>query len=185
MDALPGELLHEITSHLTPSCRKNARLASRRFNAVLAEQPFSVLPSFIDPAVALATLESTVADLSPRPHSIWSPHCSVPDDLPVAQSFLLAMHVALKGQSWRPRAPVWDSESSSEEESIDGYDTGRAGGQITVERLRTRLGRKDITEDTLRQAMFRYALYLSYIYDGTGEAPQLWVLNTELWTGKA
>ncbi|POR38198.1 Uncharacterized protein TPAR_01604 [Tolypocladium paradoxum] len=187
MDALPTELLHAIVTQLNPSCRKDARLASRRFNAVLAQQPFSILPSFIDPAVALSTLESTVADLSLRPRSIWSPRCSVPDGLPVPQSFLLAVYVALKGRSWRPRARAWESGSSSEEEAVDGLfdDQEEVGGQITVEGLRARLGRKDITEHALRQAMFRYALYLSYVYDGTGEAPQLWVFNTERWAGKA
>ncbi|KND91588.1 hypothetical protein TOPH_03598 [Tolypocladium ophioglossoides CBS 100239] len=188
MDALPAELLHEIVTHLSPSSRKHARLASRRFNTILAQRPFSILPSFIDPAVALSTLGSTVADLSRRPHSIWSPRCSVPEDLPVPQSFLLAVYVALKGQSWRPLALAlaWEPESSSEEESVDGFSSGEEPGrQITVAGLRARLGRKDITEDTLRQAMFRYALYLSYIYDGTGEAPQLWVFHTELWAGKA
>ncbi|PNY24409.1 Uncharacterized protein TCAP_05651 [Tolypocladium capitatum] len=193
MDALPAELLGEIVAHLSPSSRKSARLASRRLNAILAQQPFGILPSFIDPAAALSILESTVADPSLRPHSIWSPHCSVPEDLPVPQSFLLAVHVALKGQSWRPRALAWGSESSSsssssssEEEVLDGLDGGEEfGRQLTVEGLRAHLGRKDITEDTLRQAMFRYALYLSYVYDGTGEAPQLWVFNTKLWAGKA
>lgn len=99
MEKLPPELVHQILHHLPPSSRKSARLASRRFSAVLARRVFSLLPSFMDPAAALDTLESTVADLPTRSRSIWSPRCSVPDQLPVAQSFLLAMHVALAGHS--------------------------------------------------------------------------------------
>ncbi|KAJ2969183.1 hypothetical protein NQ176_g8804 [Zarea fungicola] len=41
--------------------------------------------------------------------------------------------------------------------------------------------RPDINEDMLRQALFRYALYKSYTYEGEGEAPQMWVMNSKKW----
>ncbi|KJZ68712.1 hypothetical protein HIM_11890 [Hirsutella minnesotensis 3608] len=186
MDNLPVELLHEILRHLPSSCLKNARLASRRFNAVLAKQAFPQLASFIDKDAALATLEATVAELSRRRRSIWSPRCSVPDNLPLAPSFLLAMHVALAGQSWRPTETAInsDSESSEDDESDCGYRrlSHRA---ITAQDLCRQLGRLDVTEDMLRGAMFRYALYLSYLYKGEGEAPQLWVVDSERWATSA
>lgn len=33
--------------------------------------------------------------------------------------------------------------------------------------------------------MFRYALYLSYVYGGVGEAPSLWVFDEKAWWGKS
>lgn len=59
------------------------------------------------------------------------------------------------------------------------------GATLTPQSLGSWLGRRDMTEEALRQAMFRYALYLSYLYDGEGEAPQLWVLNADRWAAMA
>ncbi|KAJ6440380.1 F-box-like domain-containing protein [Purpureocillium lavendulum] len=203
MDALPPELLCEIFANLPPTSRKNARLASRRFNAILAREPsmFRTLSSFIDPDVALATLESAASDLSRRPRSIWSPRCCVPADLPVPRSFLLAVYLAVTGRPWEQPRPLsgslpprqlgdkgWGESESSEEESVDGSEVSMASGDewcpLSLCNLGKTLDREDITEDTLRQAMFRYALYLSYNYDGAGEAPQLWVCDATMWVGR-
>ncbi|PHH85843.1 hypothetical protein CDD83_11101 [Cordyceps sp. RAO-2017] len=189
MDKLPAEVVYEILRHVPPSCRKAARLASRRFSAVLAKQSFPLLPAFLDADVAQSILELTLAEMSPRPHSVWSPRCSVPDKLPLPQSFLLALYVALAGHSWWPTTGHAKS-TGSDEESGDENDVGSErkepdGVGITVQRLGKRLAREDVTEEGLRRAMFRYALYLSYHYDGKGEAPQLWVFDEQLWATKA
>ncbi|UNI20722.1 hypothetical protein JDV02_006787 [Purpureocillium takamizusanense] len=197
MESLPPELLCEIFANLPPTSRKNARLASRRFNAALvARQPssmFRTLVSFIDPAVALATLEAAAADLTRRPRSIWSPACGVPANLPVPRSFLLAVYLAISGRPWedrrrpvRPGVGSCEDSESSEGESVYGSEGSVAGSnecEMSACSLGRILGREDITADALRQALFRYALYLSYSYDGAGEAPQLWVCNAKLWAG--
>lgn len=203
MDSLPPELLHEIFANLPSTSRKNARLASRRFNAVLARQPamFRTLASFIDPAVALATLDAAAADLTRRPRSIWSPRCCVPADLPVPRSFLLAVYLAVSGRPWEQQrthslassspqltSGAWEDSESSEGESVYGSEGSVMDGEeceMSACNLGKILGREDITPDALRQALFRYALYLSYNYDGAGEAPQLWVCDAKLWEGRA
>ncbi|PHH66927.1 hypothetical protein CDD81_5279 [Ophiocordyceps australis] len=187
MDKLPTELLLEIVAYLPPSSRKNARLASRRFYALLWRYSYRTLPSFFNPASAIDRLEETLAHLSPRPACVWSPRCGVPDQLPVPQSFLLAAYAALQGRPWRPSRRTfsgYDSESSGDDAETSGSDD-QDTSIVTVQSLSKCLGRKDITEDSMRQAMFRYALYLSYLHDGKGEAPQLWVFKTNLWADKA
>ncbi|KAH6610056.1 hypothetical protein Trco_000076 [Trichoderma cornu-damae] len=162
MDSLPFELVSHILSNLPPADYKSARLTCRAFNDALAKPTFNTLATFIDPAFAQQTMERTAADLSRRPKSIWSPGCSVPAGLPVPQSFLFAMHVALRGTPCPGAA-------SSRDSSFTAGNFGRS------------IGMDDLTEDLLRQAMFRYALYLSYTYGGEGEAPQLWVMNPKRW----
>lgn len=162
MDVLPVELLTEILTYLPPSSRKNTRLTSRSFNQALPKSDFSLLGSFIDPEVAIATIEATAADLTKRPRTIWSPRCSVPEELPIPESFLLAMYIGLSGRRWRRR--------------VDARGRTVPRDAITVGDMAMRLGRADITEDVMRQAMFRYVLYLSYTSEG-GETPHMWVVN--------
>ncbi|EHK49221.1 hypothetical protein TRIATDRAFT_49329 [Trichoderma atroviride IMI 206040] len=157
MDSLPLELVSQILTHLPPTDYKSARLTCHAFNDVLAKSTFSVLATFIDPTTAKSTIERIASDLTRRPKAIWSPGCSVPKDLPVAESFLFAMHRALRGTAW----PA--------EEELAAWNFGRT------------VGMHDLTEEMLRQAMFRWALYLSYVYTGKGEAPQLWVMNSKKW----
>lgn len=209
MDILPFEVLSDVLEHLPRPSQKAARLTSRRFNAALSKPSFQVLASFIDPTVAVATIEVVAADLRLRPRSIWSPRCLVPAGLPIPESFLLAMHVALKGDSWTGAAlsrrdsssstrSAWSSSSSTDGslewdagcsdasgDSSDDYQSEDGdAGRITVHSLGQAVGRRDITEDVLRQAMFRYALYMSYVYEGEGKAPQLWVFNPSVWADR-
>lgn len=144
-----------------------------------------------------------------RRAAVWSPNCSVPTGLPLPRSFLNAMYAALAGQPWqhggeaypavmRQRYTLVDSsdDSSSDESEHevmtdrtiedavlykkDQYGQGsEADGMCTAVVLQ-RL-RPDINEDVLRQALFRYALYKSYTYEGEGEAPQMWVMNSKKW----
>lgn len=107
--------------------------------------------------------------------SIWSPRCSVPEDIPLPQSFLLAAYIAFHGRQWKPPKEVeWDSDSGicldDEAESNTREVTVRDVG--------------DMSEESLRAAMFRYALYLSYSYRGEGEAPSLWIFEEKSWAGK-
>lgn len=69
--------------------------------------------------------------------------------------------------AWSDGEDSEDSEGGVEE--LAAWNFGRT------------IGMDDLTEDLLRQAMFRYALYLSYVYTGKGEAPQLWVMNSKKW----
>ncbi|EGR52390.1 uncharacterized protein TRIREDRAFT_53561 [Trichoderma reesei QM6a] len=158
MDSLPFELITQILTHLPRHDLPSARLTCHAFNAALAKPTFSVLASFVDPAVAQQTIEHIAADLSRRPKAIWSPGCSVPRGLPVPESFLSAMRAALRGA-----------------------EDGAEGEKITAENFGRSIGMDEVTEDVLRQALFRYALYLSYVYTGEGEAPQLWVMNSKKW----
>ncbi|KAM4057672.1 hypothetical protein HRG_009301 [Hirsutella rhossiliensis] len=105
----------------------------------------------MDPEVALATLESTVADLSTRSRSIWSPRCSVPDQLPLAQSFLLATRVAFAGHSWSSPPPSLTRGLEPDEESSDDDD---GGAILAAQSLGSQLGRRDVTEEAPRRAMF-------------------------------
>ncbi|KAK5987075.1 hypothetical protein PT974_11193 [Cladobotryum mycophilum] len=185
MDSLPLELLLQILSQLPPSSSKHARLTCHKFNHALAKHTFATLASFLDPDVALSTLQDMAADLRRRPRAIWSPSCSVPKGLPVPTSFLVAVCVAVRGTS-APMACEGDAEEGAVVPSSgESRDESAGAESITACGFGRRIGREDITEEVLRQALFRYALYLSYVYEGQGEAPQLWVLNPKHWVGRA
>ncbi|KAG5922427.1 hypothetical protein E4U42_005467, partial [Claviceps africana] len=57
-------------------------------------------------------------------------------------------------------------------------------GGPTLEGMAAVLERADLREGLVREAMFRYALHLSYLHVGSGEAPSLWVLDRDAWRGK-
>ncbi|KAL7921813.1 hypothetical protein ACQKWADRAFT_114479 [Trichoderma austrokoningii] len=192
MDSLPFELVSQILTHLPSTDYKSARLTCQAFNDALAKPTFSTLATFIDPTAAKSTMERIASDLTRRPKAIWSPGCSVPKDLPVAESFLFAMHRALRGTAC---PSTTSSPCSSRASSIDGAwsdseDSDAASAASSEEgeeelaawNFGRTIGMEDLTEDMLRQAMFRYALYLSYVYTGKGEAPQLWVMNSKKWS---
>ncbi|KAJ3475079.1 hypothetical protein NLG97_g9586 [Lecanicillium saksenae] len=195
MDTLPVELFAEILSYLPPASCKSARLTSRQFNAVLAKPTFDKLSTFIDPDTALKTAQDTLYGLATRQRPMWSPNCSVPDDLPLPRSFLHAMYTALGGQPWTPKTAavarrrqfmLADSsdESSSDESELElpiELPEEESEDYRTAAVMLQRLGRPELNEKMLRQALFRYALYKSYIYEGEGEAPELWVMNTTKW----
>lgn len=199
MDTLPVELFTEILSYLPPASCKSARLTSRQFNAVLARPTFDKLSTFIDPEAAQNTLESTIRDMKGRTRALWSPNCSVPAALPLPKSFLHAMYTALGGQPYRAadeggehpamrrkRFMLVDSsdESSSDESEVDAVMDAAACDEyndMSAAVMLQRLGRPDVSESMLRQALFRFALYKSYVYDGEGEAPQLWVMSSKKW----
>ncbi|KHN96997.1 F-box domain, cyclin-like protein [Metarhizium album ARSEF 1941] len=189
MDSLPSELLHEILSHLPPSARPSTRLTSRLFNAILAPRSFPSVPSFIDPDVALSKLESGAREARRRQKtSIWSPGCVVPCHLPIPQSFLLAVYVAFRGRQWQPcvarmRGTCRECGSDGEIGLSEGC-VGRRFEELTVDSVVQSLQREDVTEESLRVAMFRYALYLSYSYQGSEEAPSLWVFHENVWASK-
>jgi hypothetical protein len=164
--SVPPEILNEILRYLPSSEGKTARLVSRRFNHALAKTTFSLLVSFLDPDVAMNTLQDLASDLSRRPTSIWSPHCSVPQDLPLQQSFLRAAYAGLSGSPWRPDVEFEGS------------------GTIDADSFSSRLGRHDITEAVLRDAMFHYALYLSYTHKQIGRSVRLRIHNNKLWLGE-
>ncbi|KAL7944209.1 hypothetical protein V8C42DRAFT_345983 [Trichoderma barbatum] len=184
MDSLPFELVSQILDNLPKTDYKSARLTCQAFNAALAKPTFTTLATFIDPATAQQTIEKLAADLTRRPKAIWSPGCSVPRGLPVPESFLFAMHSALRGtpcpspassraSSVSSASGAWsdceESDAASDVEGVTAWNFGRS------------IGMDGVTEETLRQALFRYALYLSYVYVGEGEAPQLWVMNSKRW----
>ena len=90
----------------------------------------------------------------------------------------MAMRVAIKGTSL-PMACLPNEEMLSEQDKSDVRE-------LYVDKIKActfgqHIGRDDITEDIIRQALFRYSLYMSYLYKGQGEAPQLWVLNPRCW----
>ncbi|KAM0344660.1 hypothetical protein ACHAPU_007255 [Fusarium lateritium] len=155
MDTLPTEILIQILDNIPPPASKQARLTSRAFNAILSKRTFGVLVSFLDPAVAQNTLLAIARDPERRRRrpSIWSPRCSVPQKLPIDESFLMALWVGLRGDSW-------------------------AAGELDVCTWQKGVG-KDISQDHLREALFRYALYLTYVSECEEEqdVPQAWVLN--------
>ncbi|OAA55413.1 Cyclin-like F-box [Cordyceps fumosorosea ARSEF 2679] len=80
-------------------------------------------------------------------------------------------------------------DSSEDESSSDGSEGGRLGPEEVEEEeedaspgaMLRRLARAEVDKQTLRQTLFRYALYKSYFYDGEGEAPQLWVMHSAKW----
>ncbi|OAA33803.1 hypothetical protein AAL_01268 [Moelleriella libera RCEF 2490] len=246
MNTLPPEILTEILLCEGVAVSSSARLTCRLFNTIMAAAAaggFRSLAGFVDADTALARLESAARAARRRGiTSLWSPRCSAPRDVPVPQSFLLAMYLALEGRQWHPSAAArsmggtattqarmggrrsssakeeWDADSaisvggmSSESEDEDAAAAaaarknilvaararGRDGeeteeeneedeenqgtGDLTVENFASMTGRIDLDQDTLRCAMFRYALYLSYLYQGPGEAPSLWVFDTKKW----
>ncbi|KAH7149352.1 hypothetical protein B0J13DRAFT_621229 [Dactylonectria estremocensis] len=159
MDRLPSELVVEILYCIPISSCKTARLTSRSFNAILSKRTFGILISFVDPLAAEATLTSLSRDLTRRRRSIWSPRCNVPEGLPIIEPFLLALWAGLRGEPWLPSRY-----------SI----TGR---RLTVAALQKGLGRADMTETVLQEAMFRYALYLSYLCPDDSPTPHAWVFD--------
>lgn len=159
MENLPNELLIEIFANLSPSNRKSARLTCRTFNWAIVRDQFSQLATFIDPQKSLAICEAAGNDLSRRPRSIWSPRCSVPEQLPIPESFLLALYAGLARKQWEPDTTA---------EARDG---------VTVTSLARELGRGDITDTIVRQALFRYALYLSYNRQLDGSSSYGWVFS--------
>ncbi|KAM5352473.1 hypothetical protein ACJ41O_005196 [Fusarium nematophilum] len=169
MAALPPEILLQILHHLPPRAVKQARLTSRTFNTILAKRNFAVLVSFLDPSVAQCTLAAISRDPQRRRRrpSIWSPRCSVPKNLPIDEAFLMALWAGLRGDSWAvERGPGEDKLD------IDGWQNG--------------VGREDIAEEELREALFRYALYLSYIDETERgkESPQAWVFDALCKSGR-
>ncbi|KPM35176.1 hypothetical protein AK830_g11394 [Neonectria ditissima] len=157
MDRLPFEVLVEILDHLPLQSCKTARLTSRAINAVLSKRTFGLLVSFIDPQTAQATVAALAKDLRRRRRrSIWSPECSVPNGLRIPESFLLALWAGVRGEPWLPA----------------GADT-----RLTVAALQQGLGRDDATEGVLREALFRYALYLSYLSRDDAVTPHAWVFD--------
>ncbi|KAH0494529.1 hypothetical protein TgHK011_001146 [Trichoderma gracile] len=78
-----------------------------------------------------------------------------------------------------------DGEESDAASDITAYSssssTEEGEKKMTADNFGRSIGMDEVTEDVLRQALFRYALYLSYVYTGEGEAPQLWVMNSKKW----
>ncbi|KAF4121097.1 FBOX protein [Geosmithia morbida] len=158
MDTLPMELLAEVLAHVPSSTRRSTRLTCRSFwRATPLKADYAILASFVDPAVAQATVEATAADVRCRSHAIWSPRCRVPPSLVVPEGFLLALYAALSGRRWAGAGP----RPHSDGRHVIGEDE-----TISADAMARDLGRDDVTEDNVRQAMFRYTLYLSYLGDG-------------------
>lgn len=188
LSSLPTELLHQIlTSTELPT---STRLTCRSFNALLTKDSFSTLRKFLsNPESTLEALQQAAKDIPVRYRPIWSPHCSVPQGLPLSRSFILAMYAALQGQSLSiesrrsyKRRMYWEeSDSSASEWSSDEDEPWMDADAVTAAEALAMAGRTDLSEDTLREVMFRYALFLSYRYNGEGEAPQTWVLHTREW----
>lgn len=201
--SLPFEIIDEISSHIPASSRPAARLASRAFHTSIGNASFQTLASFIDEGEASSRLHCAAASIPRRSRAIWSPSCSVPAALPLPKSFLLAMYTALGGESWPVpsrkgqqlplqlrRISSWSSDSSSgyssdeeEEPTIARLDVPE-DEEISIKAMAKRLGRSDVDETSLRQALFRYALYLSYFYQGSDEPKHLWVMSAKRWAGQ-
>lgn len=188
MNSLPPEMVLEILSHLPPSYHPTARLTSRLFNALLSPTTFPRLASFLDPAIAASLLDEGVREARARNvMSVWSPWCSVPRELPIPKSFLLAMYLALRSRQWVQGTASGSGESWESDSAISGMgdeETDAPDEELTAKKMADMLGRHDLREDVVRGAMFRYALYLSYIYGGEGQPPSLWVFDKELWETK-
>lgn len=201
INSLPFELVAEISSHIPPSSRPAARLTSRAFHASIGNSSFQTLASFIDPDEASTRLHYAASSIPRRSRAIWSPSCSVPAGLPLPKSFLLAMYTALGGDSWPVKSrrtqqfPVqlqktisWSDDSSSSGYSSDEDELPTIPGllepeddEISTEAMAKRLGRSDVHEEALRQALFRYALFLSYSHTGADEPPHMWVMSSRRW----
>ncbi|KAK2129643.1 hypothetical protein NOF04DRAFT_1369060 [Fusarium oxysporum II5] len=140
---------------------KQVRLTSRIFNTILAKRTFEVLVSFLDPVVAQDTLITIARDPERRRRrpSIWSPRCSVPQNLHVDESFLMALWAGLRGQSW-------------------AVEMGANGVKLDIDNWQIGVG-ISIRKEELREVLFRYALYLSYMSECENEedVPQAWVFN--------
>jgi hypothetical protein len=162
METLPTEIIIQILDNLQAPAIKQVRLTSRIFNTILAKRTFEVLVSFLDPVVAQDTLITIARDPERRRRrpSIWSPRCSVPQNLPVDESFLMALWAGLRGQSW-------------------AVEMGVNGVKLDVDKWQIGVGRS-ISKEELRGVLFRYALYLSYTSECENEqdAPQAWVFST-------
>ncbi|KAF4345428.1 hypothetical protein FBEOM_537 [Fusarium beomiforme] len=162
MDRLPTEILIQILDKLPAPAIKQARLTSRIFNTILTKRTFEVLVSFLDPVVAQNTLITIARDPERRRRrpSIWSPRCSVPKNLPVEESFLMALWAGLRGESW-------------------AVEKGVASGKLDVVKWQIGVG-QNISKEELQETLFRYALYLSYMSEGEKEedVPQAWVFHT-------
>ncbi|KAI6752761.1 hypothetical protein HG530_013513 [Fusarium avenaceum] len=116
MDTLPTEILIQILDNIPSSASKQARLTSRAFNVILSKRTFEVLISFLNPVFAQNTVLAIARDpqVRLRRSSIWSPRCSVPQKLPVDESFLMALWVGLHGTSWA-------AERAAHGETLDVY----------------------------------------------------------------
>ncbi|KAF4439828.1 hypothetical protein F53441_12451 [Fusarium austroafricanum] len=161
MNTLPTEILIQILDNIPSPDAKQARLTSRTFNTILARRTFEVLVSFLDPTVAQNTILATARDPERRRRrpSIWSPRCSVPPNLPVEETFLMALWAGLRGESW-------------------AVEMGENGDKLDIDNWQSGVGR-NASEEELREVLFRYALYLSYMSECENEqdTPQAWVLN--------
>lgn len=168
----------------------SARLTCRAFNDILAKDAFKTLKLFLqNPKSTQKRLCDAVAAMPGRPRAIWSPRCSTPAGLPISKSFLLAISTALEGTKHHTplhlrRDSAWsDSDSDS---SSDGDDLSEAGRSSRYEPNKVQeilqiIGQPGMSQDDLRQVMFHYALFLSYSYQGEGEAPQTWVMHANQW----
>ncbi|KAH8707354.1 hypothetical protein HC256_010629 [Beauveria bassiana] len=79
---------------------------------------------------------------------------------------------------WDMTSPsILEGQEQGQEEEVEEEEEEEVSAAVVLQRL----GRPEVNEDTLRQALFRYALHKSYVYDGEGEAPQLWVMNSTKW----
>ena len=183
MNSLPTEILETIlVTHLPPSAYTAARLTCRTFNTILTPFSFPLLALFADTAMngeaklqALVQRHASEAQLRRSSHVIWSPHCSVPQDLVVPEGFLLALHAGLRGRSWcaprgATRADEWDGDSGYDSES------GSEENDLKME-LSGAWGHDD---KMLKEILFRYVLCLSYRCEDMGEAPHRWVLDPKL-----
>ncbi|KAI5462388.1 hypothetical protein BGZ63DRAFT_383703 [Mariannaea sp. PMI_226] len=178
MNELPLELVEEILHHLPSSSCPSARLTSRTFNAILSRRTFHVLASFIEnPEAAKQTLTATARDPAHRTRAIWSPHCLVPEGLPITESFLLALWTSLHGVSWTPPSDlVYDVGDDYNYDEVG--DSSLERRRLTVSTLQLYLEKEvNVTEEALRDAMFRYALYLSYVARDKKAAPHAWVFD--------
>ncbi|KAG5995969.1 hypothetical protein E4U52_007525 [Claviceps spartinae] len=203
MNSLPPELLLQILSHLPPSSYPPVRLTSRLLNALLSPLAFPSLPAFLDPDSAQNLLAKSLREARARNvTSVWSPLCCVPAGLPIPRSFLLALYLALRGRQWVEGGEVHKMDGETEEKALRWESDSAIGGmgfegegenegeededeEMTVEKLAEVTGREDLRVEVVRKAMFRYALYLSYIYGGVGEAPSLWVFDEKAWWEKS
>ncbi|KAG6216706.1 hypothetical protein E4U50_005215 [Claviceps purpurea] len=199
MNSLPSELLLQILSYLPPSSYPPVRLTSRLLNALLSPLAFPSLPAFLDPDSAQHLLAKSLREARARNvTTVWSPLCCVPARLPIPRSFLLALYLALRGQQWvegdrahkmgeetEEKALRWESDSAIGGMGFEGESEDEEDEEMTVEKLAEVTGREDLRVEVVREAMFRYALYLSYVYGGMGEAPSLWVFDEKTWWGKS
>lgn len=89
------------------------------------------------------------------------------------------------GEETEEKALRWESDSAIGGMGFEGESEDEEDEEMTVEKLAEVTGREDLRVEVVREAMFRYALYLSYVYGGMGEAPSLWVFDEKAWWGKS